>query len=403
MTIANCPSGSLNVGKTISVQINVTNAPVNTINGFEFYLYYDPAYINATGVTTTGTVFSSQTFGVESFLPLGTVHLAKACACFNSMDNGPLININFKILAVGVSPLTLAVGLVSTGFQQSFTMLTTPAALAPATADGYFKNEPMRLGPVASFTFSPSSPKQQQQVTFDAGGSYDPDNFGAPNKGIILYKWDFGGASSQSSTVSSPTFTFQLGAVFGSFSVRLTVVDGDNKVGPGNFTGMQTQLFTVSQNPFHDLVAQSITPTPSEAHPGDSVTVNVIVRNNGTFRENFNLTILYSAPTTVFGTQANQSIDIGASIPFTFKLDTSGLAADIYILTAKVTVLPSTDNTKAVENIPANNVASTTLTILGGSSSSPLLLIAGGTVAVVAVLGVAGLLLRRRRRATDSG
>src|SRR5467141_2194044 len=48
ITITNAACGSLAVGTTISVQVNVTNAPVGTVTGYEFYLYYDPTYLSAT-------------------------------------------------------------------------------------------------------------------------------------------------------------------------------------------------------------------------------------------------------------------------------------------------------------------------------------------------------------------
>jgi len=118
----------------------------------------------------------------KQFFPAGTVHLVGAClACSNTSSNGVLVNINFKILAVGVSPLTLAAGLSPNGNAQSFTVLGSPDAqgavfLVPTTADGYFKNEPTKLGPVASFTFMPASVKLHQQINFSATGSFDPDN-----------------------------------------------------------------------------------------------------------------------------------------------------------------------------------------------------------------------------------
>ncbi len=391
--------GLLTVSSTISVQVNVTNAPVGSVNGFEFYLYYNPSYLNATGIDeATGTVFANPSVLKSEFLPLGTVHLAEVCLhCANDVPNGPLVNINFKILAVGVSPLTLAAGLVPPSNARSFTVLTTPSALAPVTADGYFKNEPTKLGPVASFTFSPSPAKTNQQVTFDASGSYDPDNLGALNKGISLFKWDFGGASSQSGTSGASTLTFKLGGFFGNFSVRLVVVDSDD-----TFWGMQTQVFTVTRNPFHDLVAQSMTVSPTEANPGEKVSIKVIVGNNGTFPENFNLAVSYN-PTTVIGTNNSQAISIGTSSTFDFKLDTSGLAPGFYTLTANVTVLPSGNNTSGVDNIRTNNIVTSTLRILEPSSSStPILVLAAAAVAGVVALTVVGLLLKRRRKPSAS-
>ncbi len=402
ISITSCPSGFLNVGNTITIQVNVTNAAAGSINGYEFFLYYNPAFLNATGFdATTNTIFSNPTIVTRNLTPSGTVHLAVVClGCTNTSINGAMVNINFKILAVGVSPLTLAAGMIPSGFSQSFTELTTPGALAPSTADGYFKNEPVKLGPVASFSWSPASPKPGRQITFYANTSYDPDAApGSPNNGIISYIWDFGGASSQSGTTGSPVDSLKLGSVFGNFSIRLTVVDTDN-----NFEGIKTELFTVAQNPFHDLIAQTLSLKPNPANVGDKVIVNTDVFNNGTFPENFNLTLSYGAQGTIFGTVSNQSTTIGTTSSFSMTLDTSGFTpGGFYTLTATVTVLPSLNNTKGIDNLPSNNVKKTILNMQGApASSSNLLLIAGVAVGVVAVLAAITVLLKRRRRASAS-
>jgi len=362
ITIANAACGNLSVGSTISVQINLTNAAVGTVNGFEFFLYYDPAFLNATGTdVTTGTVFSNPTLVKNELAVPGQVSLAAVClGCSNTSANGVLVSIFFKIVALGVSPLTLAAGMVPSGFVQSFTELTTPNPLAPATADGYFMNEIGKRGPIANFTFFPSSPLTGQLVIFNASASYDPDaTIGAIGRGIARYVWDFGGASSQSPSTNATSVRINLGLVYGNFSVRLTVIDADN-----NFEGMKTKLFTVSQRSFHDLIAQSLSASPNPANVGDKVAVNVVVSNNGTSPENFNLTVSYGSPRIVIGTATNQNIPTGLSSFFNFTLDTSHLTPGFYTLTANVTVLPSSGNPSGVDNNPANNVISSTLNIL---------------------------------------
>lgn len=378
ISIASCSSGFLNVGNTITVQVNVTNAAVGTVNGYEFFLYYDPAFLSASfdsTTGTTGTVFKGQFVTVQDVATPGTVHMGAVCfdpsstsTCYNTNTNGALVNINFKILAVGVSPLTLATGLFSSGFAQSFTVLTKPTGngannrLAPVTADGYFKNENVNLGPVASFSFLPASPKSGQQVTFYANASFDPDvAAGSPNNGILFYNWDFGGASPGSTKNGESVYSFRLGSITGNFSVRLTVVDTDN-----NFEGMKTELFTVAQNPFHDLVAQSISAYPYPAIVGDQVRVVGYVFNSyqGSSPENFNLVVSYRYPITIIGTLTNQSIAVGAISLFNFTLDTSHLAPGFYTIAANVTVLPSPGNPSGVDSIPANNVVTNILDII---------------------------------------
>jgi len=152
ITTTNAACGSLAVDSTISVQVNVTNAAVGTVAGFEFYLYYDPTYLSATSADTLPpSVFPMPQLTTKQFFPAGTVHLVGAClACSNTSSNGVLVNINFKILAVGVSPLTLAAGLSPMVTRRVSPCWESPTAqgavfLVPTTADGYFKNEPTKL------------------------------------------------------------------------------------------------------------------------------------------------------------------------------------------------------------------------------------------------------------------
>ena len=403
----NTSCGNLSPGHTISVQVNITNAPAGTVNGYDMFLYYDPAFLTATSVDqTTGTVFTNiLTSGGDLTVP-GQVRAHAVSQGFNTIPNGVLFSISFSIVKNGVSPISIAQGLVP-GFAQSYTELTTPSPLAPATADGYFINVAGNPGPVAKFTFSAKVTAGGRAI-FDATASYDPDASppGTTNNGIASYIWDFGGASALSGPTTNPVNTITLGSVTGNFSVRLTVVDSDNNLGiVGNyFQGMLTQLFTITKKPLHDLVAQTVTPTPKIANAGDKVAVNVIIANNGTFFEDFKLSLSYSPPSTIIGTKSNESISLGAASSEGFTWDTTGLSPGFYTLTANVTIIPSISyNPAGFENITSNNVAATQVQILGASSSvSPLLLVAGGTAAGVVALAVVGLLLRRRRRATAS-
>jgi hypothetical protein len=355
---------------------------------------------------TTGTVFTNILFKSGDLTVAGQVRASAVAQGFNTIPNGVLFSISFHIVKNGVSPISLAAGMVPSGLDQSYTELTTPSPLAPATADGYFINVAGNPGPVAKFTFSAKVTAGGQAI-FDATASYDPDaSPGTTNHGIASYIWDFGGASALSGPTTNPVNTITLGSVTGNFSVHLTVVDSDNNLGiVGNyFQGMLTQLFTITKKPLHDLVAQTITPTPKIAHAGDKVAVNVIIANNGTFFEDFKLSLSYSPPSTIIGTKSNESISLGATSSEGFTWDTTGLSPGFYTLTANVTIIPSIPyNPTGFENITSNNVAATQVQILGASSSvSPLLLVAGGTAAGVVALAVVGLLLRRRRRATAS-
>jgi len=420
ITVSNTACGSLGVGSSFTVQINVTNAPtVQGINGFELWLYYDPAYLNATGFDSSSTVFDNPNVLAAQFTP-GQIHLA--IVNFGSAfggANGTLVNISFKIMDAGISPLTLVAGMAPASNRASgFTQLTVVSAsnvispFGPETSDGYFKNISASSGPVASFTFSPAIPRQGQIVALDARASFDPDNAGAANQGISRFLWDFGNGFSTST--NGPLFNYTFagngavgGAFYGNFSVRLTVVDGvvpDASAQSGHlFEGMQVNRVYVSQTPWHDLIAQDIVATPSSANPGTKVTVTVRVIDNGTFTENYNLNLTYAPPTVVVETLKNQSIDSGATKSFTIIMNTTGIPPGFYTLTANVTVIPSSSNPSGIDQEPSTNIARTVLQMLGTSSSSAqLLIVIGGAVAVVAALAIVGLVLKRRRQARAS-
>jgi len=186
----NTSCGNLTAGNTISVQINITNAQIGTVNGYDIFLFYDPNFLSATSVDqTTGIVFTNVIFR-DAFLDLpGQIRAAAAAQGFNTDPNGVLFTIFFKILKNGVSPSTLAAAMVRNAFAQSYTELTTPYPLGPTTTDGYFTNIAGNPGPVASFAIPPMV-LRGSTVTFNASASYDLDASppGALNRGISLYE-----------------------------------------------------------------------------------------------------------------------------------------------------------------------------------------------------------------------
>ena len=84
--------------------------------------------------------------------------------------------------------------------------------------------------PTASFTVSPSDPEPDQEVTFDAGDSSDPDG------SIASYEWDLGDGSS--ATGQTVTNRYESGE----YTVTLTVTDGEGA------TASRTRSITVSKD-----------------------------------------------------------------------------------------------------------------------------------------------------------
>jgi len=93
-----------------------------------------------------------------------------------------------------------------------------------------YPNQP----PIASFTFSPSTPLVNQTVTFDASASHDPDG------SIVSYKWDFGDGNV--TTVTNPIIkhVYTTAGSTVNYKVTLTVTDNEGS------TGFATQIVPVA-------------------------------------------------------------------------------------------------------------------------------------------------------------
>ena len=72
--------------------------------------------------------------------------------------------------------------------------------------------------PIASFVFTPSNPKANETVAFDASSSFDPVG------SVVSYFWDFGDGYNATSALTNTTHVF---AQNGVYSVNLTVTNND--------------------------------------------------------------------------------------------------------------------------------------------------------------------------------
>ncbi len=86
--------------------------------------------------------------------------------------------------------------------------------------------------PVASFTYSPSTPYTDETVTFNASSSYDPDGT------IVSYFWDFGDGIDGTGVTATHAY-----ADNGVYTVMLTVTDN------GGLTDTDSQAITVLNRP----------------------------------------------------------------------------------------------------------------------------------------------------------
>jgi len=72
--------------------------------------------------------------------------------------------------------------------------------------------------PTASFTFSPKNPLVNEEITFDASASTDPDG------SIVSYEWDFGDGAKASGEVVTHAYSSA-----GNYTVILTVTDNEGE------------------------------------------------------------------------------------------------------------------------------------------------------------------------------
>ena len=402
MTVANpqCAIGgaSLAVGSTVTVDVNVTNAPI--FNGYEFSLFYDQKNLTLSKVILGSPTVFDQPFAATNDTSPGIIResVVTLGAPFNGAV-GVLAYFQFTIKGIGASPFVLAAGTSNpaegNGAKQTdWTRLTYGANFIDvSTSDGYFQNiqdtPKNKLGPVAKFTFSPANPQRGQTVSFDASNSFDPDNQNLA--AISRYVWDFG------DDVVVPTqypkinhsYGIEATAYTGNFSILLRVIDADN-----NFTGMASKLLTITPPPFHDVAVSSVTVTPASVQAGVKLNVSVVVQitPKGTFDEKFNLSITWGPPSHPLINYTNQVLShvFGHnSVLFKTNLDTTGFSPGTYEVDA-LAIDP-------LDNDTSNNSAKSTFTIQP-TQTSPLPYIIGGGVAVVAAIAVVWYILQRRRR-----
>jgi hypothetical protein len=84
-----------------------------------------------------------------------------------------------------------------------------------------FTNAPENQPPVADFTWTPQNPSINQQITFDASASQDPDGT------ITLYEWDWNNDDVYEESHTTPTATHSW-ANGGNYSMALRVTDDDD-------------------------------------------------------------------------------------------------------------------------------------------------------------------------------
>ncbi len=178
--------------------------------------------------------------------------------------------------------------------------------------------------PYASFTYNPYYPSVDEPVTFDASSSYDPDG-----GQIVSYAWNYG-----DNTTGSGVITTHIYNASGTYAVILKVTDDDGQ------NATSTQYVSVSPPMLvHDIAIVDVEPYPTRVIPGDSVTINVTVENQGDFTETFAVTVFYDSNNAA-PPQTVTDLPPKTSIALTFTWNTTGVAVGEYLIKAQAEVVP---------------------------------------------------------------
>lgn len=259
----------------------------------------------------------------------------------------------------------------------------------PNKEDGLFFN--VKAPPLAEFTYSPSVPKINQTITFNASASY-----ATPPLEIVQYEWDFGDDTNDTDMIVEHNYTTP-----GIYTVTLTVID--------NATGtdlVHTMFNTTTTMPHiwyelysqakkvisllheHDIAITSVDASKETVTVGESVDIDVTVINNGLVTEDFNVTAYYGE--TAIETKPVTGLSEGANETLTFTWDTTGVPEGTYTISAEANV--------EGEGSPADNVFVDGTVTVEASSGFPITLVVAGVVVIVAVGGAGAFLYMRRKR-----
>jgi len=100
--------------------------------------------------------------------------------------------------------------------------------------------------PVASFTYSPTTPFTSETVTFNASASYDPDGW------IVGYAWNFGDGNTGSGVIATHAYVEN-----GTYTVTLNVTDNDG------LSNTVSKSITVLNRPPVAIFTESATSAPT--------------------------------------------------------------------------------------------------------------------------------------------
>jgi hypothetical protein len=135
------------------------------------------------------------------------------------------------------------------------------------------------------------------------------------------------------------------------------ILDSNSNSVPGVGVGSATYTFS----PLRDVAVTSLSLSSARPKQGSNVTITVVVLNNGTFSETFDVTITLDS--TTIATLSVSGLAPSSSWTLTYVWNTTAAAIGTHTVTASATVTPFDIN-------PSNNLMSKTVTILSPTARS---------------------------------
>ncbi len=161
--------------------------------------------------------------------------------------------------------------------------------------------------PVASFDFLTQKPVADELIIFNASSSHDLDG------DVINYEWTLGDGMTAYSCVASHSY-----ASIGTYNVTLTVTDNDG------YSNSVSHVLTVH---IRDLAILDVIPSANVVYAGENINISVVVGNEGTAMETFEVILYYDNNT--IGRQTVVDLEAGTETTLRFRWDTTPLKPNI--------------------------------------------------------------------------
>lgn len=324
------PVSSASVGQAFTIDIKVADVPsAHKLYAFYINLTFDPDVLLLTDMTEgdfladqpDGTTFNSR---VEQ--ELGWVYFGWSThGPYEGVEgDGTLTSVTFNATALGESHLNI------TNLHTELIEMApvggghVPEIIPSTLENGYFSNL-AGVPPVAEFTYSPDKPAINEEITFNASDSYDPDVAGY----IVSFEWDFGDGTTEIyvKDVNFTTIATHAYTTGGEKSVMLAVTDD------AEMEDSETKIFSVRFA--HDVAVTDVQLSTDAVAPGESVSINATVLNKGSSTETFTVVAFYDGET--IGQEPVSDLDPDEEETVSFVWDTSGVAEDVYAIKANAT------------------------------------------------------------------